>query len=151
MYELPAFEILRRVPPLHNGRGRIGGSVEVGLPNYSTTPGLQSPVKIKIRSKIKIKKRPGVTGCSRVQAKCHGLSRVVSRVAFQKRAVFIDLSRCHGSNQCGVMSAECGMAQIRNQKSEIRRKEDKSEVRNEKSEGSPQHQSSARCVLASLR
>jgi hypothetical protein len=37
-----------------------------------------------------------VTGRSRVMSKCHGLSRVMSRVAREKRPVFIMLSRCHG-------------------------------------------------------
>jgi hypothetical protein len=39
---------------------------------------------------------------SRVHAKCHGLSRVVSRVDAHKRPVFIDLSRCHGSRPLGT-------------------------------------------------
>jgi len=39
---------------------------------------------------------------SRVHAKCHGLSRVVSRVGREKRPVFIRLSRCHGSTPSGT-------------------------------------------------
>ncbi|GEM_PF-3832427 len=38
--------------------------------------------------------------------KCHGLSRVVSRVAIQKRPVFIGLSRCHGSRPPGDRGSE---------------------------------------------
>jgi hypothetical protein len=50
--------------------------------------------------------------CSRVMSKCHGLARVVSRVGREKKPVFIDLSRCHGSippkEQSTVQSPKLG-------------------------------------------
>ena len=50
--------------------------------------------------------------CSRVHAKCHGLSRVVSRVDAQKRPVFIDLSRCHGSARGTRRNVQCSMTKV---------------------------------------
>ncbi len=47
--------------------------------------------------------------CHGSGGKCHGLSRVVSRVALQKRPVFIGLSRCHGSGPLGSLNAEPGV------------------------------------------
>jgi hypothetical protein len=40
---------------------------------------------------------PPLQGCHG----CHGSARVVSRVGLEKRPVFIDLSRCHGSGPLG--------------------------------------------------
>jgi hypothetical protein len=59
---------------------------------------------------------PPLRGCSTRHGsgpKCHGLSRVVSRVARQKRPVFIELSRCHGSVRGDAQT--CPMTRVQSQ------------------------------------
>ena len=56
--------------------------------SFCRSPTLHHSITLRLRGS------PGLHCCSRVG---HGLSRVVSRVGREKRPVFIDLSRCHGS------------------------------------------------------
>jgi len=69
-------------------------------------------------------------GCSRVHAKCHGLTRVMSRVDAQKRPVFIDLSRCHGSARGTRRNVQCP------KKVRIRKRDARFEVRDKEASSS---------------
>jgi len=80
-----------------------GSALAVSRANWSPITEIHFDDKVYDKVEDKVKKEGRVftgvtaTGLTRVMSKCHGLSRVVSRVDAQKRPVFIDLSRCHGS------------------------------------------------------
>ena len=74
-------------------RDMFKGPPGFALPRHSITPPLQHSEDLTWMSRIG-----------------HGLSRVVSRVGREKRPVFIDLSRCHGSARGDA--PKCSMSNV---------------------------------------